>query len=166
VLLAVVLIAAPLPTYADDGCCDHCGCGGACQKVCRLVCEEKKVDVVCWGCICEDFCVPKRSKRGCRHCETVCAECGECSDACSCEKKVHSKPKRFVWTEWCPGCAKIFTRKKLMKKIEKVTIPSYKWVVEDLCPSCEASCGLTAVGPDVQLPTPPLADARLLYMVK
>ena len=151
--------------HASECCCNYCGGCCECQKVCRLVCEEKKVEVICWGCKCEDFCVPKRSKKGCKHCETVCAECGDCKESCDCSKP-HAEPKRFVWTDWCPGCAKIFTKKKLMKKIETVTVPSYKWVVEDLCPRCEASCAVAQVEPGAELPTPPVADAKLLYAVK
>src|SRR5688500_7438152 len=78
--------------------CDHCGHAGACQKVCRLVCETKKVEVTCWGCKCEDFCVPGPSKPGCKHCETVCEFCNEGCDA----NAVHSCPQKFVWTEWIP----------------------------------------------------------------
>ena len=42
-------------TRADDDCaCAHCGCCCSCQKVCRLVEEEKKVEIVCWGKKCEE----------------------------------------------------------------------------------------------------------------
>src|SRR4051812_29303948 len=93
---------------AFAGCCAHCGCQCECRKVCRLVCEEKKVEVICWGCQCEDFCVPGRSCQGCKHCECV---CGDCNDECDC-KKPHAKPKLFVWKEWSPSCAKILTKTK------------------------------------------------------
>ena len=52
-------------------------CGGPCKKVCRLVCEEKKVEVVCWGCKCEDFCVPGPGCPTCEHCKCVCQTCDE-----------------------------------------------------------------------------------------
>jgi hypothetical protein len=120
------LIAASGALAAGDCCCAHCGCACSGQKVCRLVCEEKKVDVICWGCKCEDFCVPGPSKPGCRHCECV---CGDCSAPCDCTVP-HAKSKAFVWTDWVPGCASIFTKKKLMQKIVTKTVPSYKWVVE------------------------------------
>ncbi len=162
-LLAVsALLILATRTDAADCCCDRCGCTESCQKVCRLVCEEKKVDVICWGCKCEEFCVPKHSKKGCKHCETVCAACDE---GCACSTP-HALPKRFIWREWCPTCAKIFTKKKLMKKVESVKVPSYKWVVECMCPKCEASCEMTQVDPRVELPSPPVADAKLLYAVK
>lgn len=119
---------------AAEPCCCSCGCAAPCQKVCRLECGEKKVEVICWGCKCEDFCVACKSECGCKHCETVCENCVEKADP-----KVCAKPKNFVWFDWTPGGAKIYTKTKLMKKIEMVTVPSYKWVVEDMCPTCAAN---------------------------
>jgi hypothetical protein len=49
-----------------------------------------------------------------------------------------------VWFDWFPGGAKIYTRTKLMRKSEFVTVPSHKWVVEDLCPECTAKVEQTA----------------------
>lgn len=55
--------------------------------------------------------------------------------------KVCSQPKRIVWTSWIPGCGQeIYTKRKLMKKTVTKTVPSFKWVVEDLCSECTASC--------------------------
>jgi hypothetical protein len=60
-----------------------------------------------------------------------------CDDCEACEAGTpHAEPKGFVWYDWFPGGAKIYTRTKLMRKTEKVTVPSYKWVIEDLCPEC------------------------------
>ena len=61
---------------------------------------------------------PAKVRSGCKHCETVCENCGEDADP-----KVCSKPKNFVWFDWMPGGAKIYTKTKLMKKIETVTVP-------------------------------------------
>ena len=95
-----------------------CGCAAPCQKVCRLVCGEKKVEVICWGCKCEDFCVPCHSERGCKHCETVCDNCGEDGDPrCARSRRTSSG------STGCPGCGKIYTKTKLMKKVETVTVP-------------------------------------------
>lgn len=158
-LVASLLLA--VGAIAGD-CCSHCGCN-SCRKVCRLVCEDKKVDVVCWGCLCEDFCLPKHDKRGCEHCKMVCADCTKPREPGA----PYVKPKRFVWTDWCPGCATMHTKKKLMKKTETVTVPSFKWVVEDLCPNCEGACDVAAVGPQDTVPEPPeVADATLLYRLK
>jgi hypothetical protein len=140
-VLAVALTAVaivPLLARAHDGCCSHCGCAAACHKVCRLECGEKKVEIICWGCKCEDFCIPCKSKKGCKHCETVCDDCEADREAGVC-----AKPKNFVWFDWMPGGATIRTKTKLMKKIETVTVPSYKWVVEDMCPKCAANAAAT-----------------------
>jgi hypothetical protein len=141
-LSAIVLGAAMAGQVSAEhtNCCAHCGTAAPCRKVCRLVCEEKKVDVVCWGCKSEEFCLPCHSKPGCRHCETVCDDC-----AAGNPKAPHSEPKRFVWSDWFPGGARIYTRTKLMRKTERVAVPSYKWVVEDLCAECTARVEQSAV---------------------
>ena len=54
-------------TRAGAGGCHRCGCEG-CQKVCRLVCDEKELEVNCWDSKCEEFCVPGHCKLGCKHC--------------------------------------------------------------------------------------------------
>jgi hypothetical protein len=161
VCLALFFVAAQTAIAGD--CCGHCGGCCACQKVCRLVCEDKKVEVICWACLCEDFCLPGPGEPGCKHCKTVCADCDACVPGAP-----HVEPKRFVWREWIPGCARMFTRKKLYKKIETVTVPSYRWVVEDLCPHCESCCDVAAVdvATEAALPPPPVADARLLFTRK
>lgn len=117
-----------------EGICAHCGACGCCQKVWHPVVEEKKVEVPCWGCKCEEFCVPGPSCEGCRHCKTV---CDNCNDKCD-PTKSHGDPKKFIWTDWFPCCAQTYTRTKLMKKVEFVRMPSYKWIEEDLCPECAA----------------------------
>jgi hypothetical protein len=144
--------ASTTRAVADDGCCAHCACHTSCQKVCRLICEEKKVEVLCWGCKCEDFCVARHSTPGCEHCETVCGDCGN-GDA----KAPHSEPKRFIWFDWIPHGAQMYTRKKLMRKTETVTVPSYKWVVEDMCPECTAKLEATDRSAIAKLPV--AADA-------
>jgi hypothetical protein len=145
--MALVIVIADR-TSAADAYCAHCGCAGAC-KACRLVCEEKKVEVLCWGCKREDFCVPGPSKPGCRHCETVCESC-DCGEP----SVPHAKPKNFVWFEWLPGGAKTYTRTKLMRKTVMVTVPSYKWVVEELCPQCSVACGAEVQPGGEVLPSP------------
>jgi hypothetical protein len=140
--------------------CQHCGCKEPCQKVCRLVCEEKKVEVTCWGCKVEEFCIPGPSKPGCKHCETVCDFSAGDND----QKAPCASPKKFVWTEWIPGCATIHTRKKLMKRTVIQTIPSYKWVVEDLCDKCESSLLPVEIGADSAVPPPPKVDAATKFL--
>ncbi|MBX7168969.1 MAG: hypothetical protein K1X74_21715 [Pirellulales bacterium] len=158
-----VLLTLCLVSYVSDrlqaghGCCAHCGRAAACNKVCRLVCEEKKVDVICWGSKCEDFCIPGCSKLDCKYCEEVCQNCDQDADP-----EVCSKPKKFVWREWIPGCATVHTKTKLMKKVETKKIPSYKWVVEDLCAECEHKAQHAQVPSGTKLPPVPETNARML----
>lgn len=99
------------------------------SQVCRLVCETKKVQITCYGCKEEDFCVPGPSRPGAEHCEQICESSLPCAQ------------RRFVWTEWFPACtADLFTRKTLQKRTVTREIPNYKWVTEDLCPRCAANC--------------------------
>jgi hypothetical protein len=143
--------------YASHCFCHHCGCSVSCNKICRLVCEDKKVEVVCWGAVCEDFCLPCHGKRGCEHCEVVCDECSNDAHA------PVTRPKRFIWTDWLPTKATMHTRTKLMKKTVVKTVPTYKWVVEELCPHCQERCQYASVTPEVELPTVPVKDAVVLY---
>lgn len=150
-LLATPLVFAAVASAGDH--CAHCGCQGG-EQVCRLVREDKKVNVTCWGCQCEDFCAPGKSCRDGRNCEVVC-------DAC--DGGVSTAPKNFVWYNWLPGCADhIYTKKKLMKKTLVKTIPSYQWVVEDLCPNCQEKCQGAKVEPGAKIPAPPSVAARVL----
>lgn len=147
--LFVTAIAAPIRrVIAGEGlCCRMCSCNDG-EKVCRLVCEEKKVQVVVWGMKCEDFCAPDPSCPDHEHCETICASTKP-TDPCS-------APKTFRWIHWQPAsCGTVYTKKKLMKKTVTRTIPSYKWVVEDLCPSCQARCAQVTVPSGADVPTAP-----------
>jgi len=159
-MLSLAIIATVLErAHAGGGGCAHCGCNAPCQKTCRLVCEEKKVEIVCWGCKCEDFCLGGPSKKGCMHSDVVCESCKDEFNP----NAVQTQPKKFVWNEWIPCSSKIYTKKKLMKKIETKKIPSYKWVVEDLCEKCEANCEVADIQPGAEIPAPPVSDTKLLY---
>ncbi len=126
--------AFPETTLAGHGGCHRCGWNAnLCRKVCRLVQVDRKITTTIWGMECEDFCMPGPSTPDCKQCDMVGSPVpGD---------KVCSKPKRIVWTSWIPGCGQeIHTKRKLMKKTVTKTVPSYKWVVEDLCSECAASC--------------------------
>lgn len=153
-LLAVLLAANITPQVRAEG-CRRCGCEAFCQKVCHLVREERKIEVTCWGCEVEHFCIPGPSKPGCQHREVVC-DVGAC-DAGS----LIAQPRKFVWTEWLPGCATVHTRKKLMKRIVTKTIPSYKWVVEDVCRDCQSSLVQVKLEADAVVPPPPRVDGTV-----
>jgi hypothetical protein len=159
---ALLFCCGPIAVAGGLGRCAHCGCHTDCCKVCRLVEEEKKVEVVCYGAKCEDFCIAGPSKRGCQHCETVCDFCDQPDP----KGPDYVKPKAFVWTDWMPGCAEVFTKKKLMKKTITKKVPSYKWVVEDLCPKCERNSTGASVPAGTPLPKPPVEGARVKYEVE
>lgn len=134
------------------GGCAHCGCECACQKVCRLVKEEKKLTVVCWGGKREEFCVPGKSQKRCEHCENLCPEGPDGCEHCG---------RKTAWSIWSPAdCPTLLTRKKLMKKTITKKIPSYKWVVEDLCADCQSNAKSVDPAPGVEVPPKPnVADA-------
>ena len=154
----LALCAASLATaisLAGDGLCVHCRRSAACDKVCRLVKEEKKVTINCWACKKEDFCVPGPSHKACKHTEYVCDDDNS--------KELCTVPQKFVWTEWIPSCdSKIFTRNKLMKKTITKKIPSYKWVVEDVCEKCRETIEVAELPQDAAVPLPPIVDATVL----
>jgi hypothetical protein len=54
------------------------------------------------------------------------------------------------------------TKTKLMQKIVTKTALRYKWVVEDLCPACDASCAAVAIVPGAVVPAPPVTDAKVV----
>jgi hypothetical protein len=154
--MAAMLLAA-VRTMAGDGHCAHCGGSGPCQKVCRLVMEEKSVTITCWGCKCDEFCLPGPSKPGCQHCELACgtdSTCREC-DA------LQAQPKRLVWTNWIPGSAKLHVKTKLMKKTVTKKVPTHRWVVEDLCSQCwQNQAAIAETNLDRLLNTGPNGDAN------
>lgn len=139
-------------SFAGGLCCKICGEDGECRKVCRLECTEKKIATTCWSFKEEDFCLPLPSHPTCSHEECVCDDCDP--DA----PKPHFPTIRF-WREWSPAaCGKVFTRRKLMKKTVTKTVPSYKWVVEELCPACEANCPVVAPPDHVLIPPAPAIE--------
>lgn len=134
--------------------CIGCGHQCCCEKVCRLEKEEKKISVACWGSKCEHFCLPGPSCQCCRHCEEVCTEC---------EFKISSASRTLSWYHWIPGCPEgIATKKKLMRKTVTKTVPSFKWVVVDLCPNCIRKHVPPEVPEGTKLPPPPSASGKVL----
>jgi hypothetical protein len=154
-LFSLITSLGPFNCYAQQ--CQCCGCKTDSAKVCRLVCEEKKVEVVCWGCQSEDFCVPGPACPKAQHCEKVCANCSQDVK----QNSVESKSKKFTWTEWLPVSASLYTKKKLMKQTITKKVPSYKWVVEDLCSTCQTQQPLLKIDPNTQLPPVPPDHAHL-----
>lgn len=155
-LLALSLLFTSQRGFAYERCCAHCGCHDApLQKTCRLVCEQKKVTVTCWGCKEEDFCVPGPSRPGCKHVESVCEEANDSKAPCT-------QPKKFVWRDWCASdCAHVYTKQKLMKKTVTKTVPSYKWVVETMCEQCQAGIAPVHVPAGTSVPPAPALSAEV-----
>jgi hypothetical protein len=120
--------------------CEHCGCHRNCRKVCRLECGKKKETKIEYGMECEDFCVPGHSKK-----------CGVKVE-CDCNGHHH---RTVIWQ---PTCAKVHTRKKLVKKEVTKEVPDYKWVVEEYCCVC-GQC--VKVDRDAKAPRAELSRDRL-----
>lgn len=125
-VMAVALVALGA-AWKKHACCDQCGCQCCTIKVCHVVKETKKVPKTCYGCECEDICVPCKSTLCDVHCECKKDPC----TGCCVEKKVY---------DWIPNCGYVKTRAKLTKREIEVEQTTYKWVVEELCPSCADRC--------------------------
>jgi hypothetical protein len=104
-----------------------------CGKVCKLVCEKKKLQSVGYGYTCEEICVPAPSRHGCKHCEVTCCLGDEIG---GCPPKIE-----FCWYDWFAcGCAKPRTVKVLTKFQAQREVCSYHWEVVD------AGCCVTQDG--------------------
>jgi len=118
IVLAVGMVAWACDVQAGIRHCDQCGCRRNCKKYCRLVCGTKTETKTVYSCESEDFCVPGPS-----------IKCGVKIE-CDCEGHKH---RRIIWK---PTCAKVRTKKNLVKKEVKKEVPDYKWVVEEICRGC------------------------------
>lgn len=117
-IVIAALLATAQQARAGHLFCHHCRCHTNCKKICRLECGKKKETKIEYECETEDFCVPGPShKRGYTY------ECGP-------HGHKHRKPI------WQPTCAKVHTRKKLIKKEVTKEVPDFKWVVEEYCCIC------------------------------
>ena len=121
--------------YGDPGCdpgyCNGCGC----RKVCKVVCEMKKVKKTVWVVECEDFCAPL-PRLGCHHgCSPCAANCGACKACKDCCDPCASLQRPIV----PPKCGKVRTKKTLVKKEIECEVPVYKCVV--VCPTAHGDCG-------------------------
>jgi hypothetical protein len=65
-LVALTLIATAVRSTGSEECCSYCGCHNRLKKVCRLVCDTKKVTETHYDVKCEDICIHGRSQKcGC-----------------------------------------------------------------------------------------------------
>lgn len=158
-VFSVFLLSVSAGLRGGEPSCGVCGQSGNCKKVCRLVPEERTIEVICWGSEKEDFCIPGCSKPGCKHCKEVCGP----EDTGTKEGDPCSKPRLLKWIEWRPSkSATIYTRKKLMKKVVVHKVPGFKWVVEELCDACEAKCEAEKVAAGEKAPPLPDVDAKVI----
>jgi hypothetical protein len=139
----LIAVAASISTAeAGQHLCNHCGCRQNCRKVCRLICGTKKEVKTEYSCECEDFCIPGPSQK----CGVKC-ECNRLGIKCC-----HAVYK--------PTCAKVHTKRVLVKKEVSKEVPDYKWVVEEVC----CHCGQCIDG--TQQPTAGPKAAMALYGAK
>lgn len=138
-----VVCALQAVAAADEFCLDWSR--PACGKVCKLVCEPKKLTATCYGCECKEICIPGPSRRGCKHCATCYGEC-DCDPCAACQNEA---PKcEFCWRDWFAcGCAKPRSVKTLFKYQAEKKICWYHWeVVDASCCDCVGKNGEAAVG--------------------
>jgi hypothetical protein len=135
--LAILLVALALPLVLlqvshaefavteprDATSCHQCG-SGKLQKVCRMVPEVKKETVTKWVLVCEDVCLPGRSRKIGERCIPDC-------DA------HHGFRTEDILK---PSCGPIVTKKKLKQVTETVEKRGYKCVVETICSQCGCCC--------------------------
>src|SRR6478672_8798151 len=107
----------------------------ACGKVCKLVCETKKLTAIGYGSECKDICLPEPSRAGCKHCAVCYGKCANeaCGDCPSCAPKCE-----FCWRDWFAcGCAQPRTIHVLTKYQAEKKICWYHWeVVDAACCNC------------------------------
>jgi hypothetical protein len=111
-----------------------------CGKVCKLVCDTKKLTSIGYGAECKSFCIPEPSRAGCKHCAVCYGKCnGDPCDSCpSCAPKCE-----FCWRDWFAcGCAQPRTVHVLTKYQAEKKICWYHWeVVDAACCDCVSQSG-------------------------
>lgn len=148
------------PAQAGDGCCSCCGCACQPEMTCHLVKYMKKVTVTCYGCKCNNICIPGPSCKGCEHCEGCCdngGQCGQCNGGCGCDDCNHKPDCHLRWFDWCPTCACPITVKQLQKFEVTKEVCAYKWEAVPMCAGCaeKAHEDDKKVPPTLAPPAPP-----------
>lgn len=141
ILILLISAAVFVSLFPTIGLAQHCRLDmvrPACGKVCKLVCETKKITAIGYGSECKNICLPPPSRQGCKHCAVACGEC-KC-DPCACCQSTAPKCE-FCWRDWfacgcsCPRSVKVLTKYQAEKKI-----CWYHWEVVDA-----ASCDCTSL---------------------
>jgi hypothetical protein len=130
-----------------------CATRPECGKICKLVCETKKLQAVGYGYKCESICIPSHSRPGCKNCDMTC---------CAGDKIEGCPPKiEFCWYDWFAcGCAQPRTVKVLTKYQAEREVDSYHWeVVDASCCDCVTQDGRPAEANAIYKPAP--AEAQL-----
>jgi hypothetical protein len=115
----------------------------ACGKVCKLVCDTKKLTSIGYGIECKSMCIPEPSRAGCKHC----AVCYGKNDGKPCDGCSNCPPKcEFCWRDWFAcGCAQPRTVRVLTKYQAEKKICWYHWeVVDAACCDCVSQSGPAA----------------------
>jgi hypothetical protein len=116
----------------------------ACGKVCKLICDTKKLTAIGYGSECKDICLPSPSRSGCKHCAVCYGKCAEdaCGNCQTCQPKCE-----FCWRDWFAcGCAQPRTVRVLTKYQAEKKICWYHWeVVEAACCDCTNPSGTAGV---------------------
>jgi hypothetical protein len=138
VLIAAAALVSLLPETAAAQTCPIDLVRPACGKVCKLVCETKKITAIGYGNECKDICLPTPSRQGCKHCAVACGEC-KCDPCTSCQSVA---PKcEFCWRDWFAcGCSRPRSIKVLTKYQAEKKICWYHWEVVDA-----AGCDCTSL---------------------
>jgi hypothetical protein len=160
-VIGVALLSGGMMNFATAGdCMFGCWDRPTCGKVCKLVCKEKTLTAVGYGCKCNTIAVPCPSCEGCKHCccqccpPDACGPCGTdkgdvcCGPCCPCCEAAPAKIT-FCWHDFftcgaaCPRTVKLLTKYQAEKKI-----CWYHWEVVDAC-----SCGpQAAAAPNCNCP--------------
>jgi hypothetical protein len=128
-----VLCAVQSAAVAEEFCLDMSR--PACGKVCKLVCDTKKLTAIGYGVECKSMCIPEPSRAGCKHC----AVCYGKDDGKPCDGCPNCPPKcEFCWRDWFAcGCAQPRTVRVLTKYQAEKKICWYHWEVVDAgCCDC------------------------------
>jgi hypothetical protein len=97
-------------------------------------------------------------------------DCGCGGKGCVCHMSTSENlvgpSKYFVWFNWTPGCATTRCVKRLVRRTVTKEVPSYEWVIQDLCKGCSDKADQVdpgVIAPGSAVPPPPPVEARLRY---
>jgi hypothetical protein len=111
--------------FAQDQCCGKCGCRENVQCVCRPIQTTKYIEITCWDSVCEDICLPPRSR---------------CKEGCNnCIQSNNSQAGNNISIANSTQGVKIRSTNKLVRKTYLQPVPTVVWVVEYVCANCRST---------------------------